>query len=109
MNTENILTALDYLLDAEQAHFEEYLENEGNEENHIYFIAKQAKADLLNQQGIADQKTIEKRGSIMFYVLVKFTSLSTQEERGAYETEAEALDEAIECLRSGYIVEMVEE
>jgi hypothetical protein len=45
----------------------------------------------------------------MFYVLVQFTSLSAQEERGAYETEAEALEEAIECLKSGYKVEIVEE
>jgi hypothetical protein len=35
--------------------------------------------------------------------------MSPQEERGAYTTEAEALEEAIECLRSGYKVELVEE
>lgn len=45
----------------------------------------------------------------MFYVLVQLTSSSKQEERGEYETEAEALAEAIECLKSGYIVELVEE
>jgi hypothetical protein len=45
----------------------------------------------------------------MYYVLVQITSRSIQEERGAYETEKEALNEAIECLRSGYIVELVEE
>ena len=45
----------------------------------------------------------------MFIVMVQLTSLSKQEERGEYETEKEALEEAIECLKSGYIVELLEE
>jgi hypothetical protein len=45
----------------------------------------------------------------MFYLYVQFTSRSQQEERGVYNTEAEALEEAIECLKSGYIVELIEE
>jgi hypothetical protein len=45
----------------------------------------------------------------MFYVYVQLSSLSKQEERGEYETEAEALAEAIECLKSGYVVELIEE
>jgi hypothetical protein len=54
-------------------------------------------------------KTLKREGLNMYYVLIQLSSLSKQEERGAYETEKEALEEAIECLRSGYIVELVEE
>jgi hypothetical protein len=48
MKTENILKALDYLLDNEHQHYLEFIEdNPENEHLHIYAIALQAKKDLL--------------------------------------------------------------
>lgn len=47
METKNILAALEYVIDNEFNHYMEHLENEGDKTEHIYYIAMQAKADLL--------------------------------------------------------------
>jgi hypothetical protein len=44
----------------------------------------------------------------MFTLYVQFTSKEPQQERGEYYTEAEALSEAIEYLKDGYIVQVLE-
>lgn len=49
MNTDNILAALEYLIDNEFKHYMEHLENMSDKTEHIYYIAMQAKADLLGE------------------------------------------------------------
>jgi cell division protein FtsB len=41
--------------------------------------------------------------------MYQITSASPQKEYGVYSTQEEALEEAIECLKDGYIVELIEE
>lgn len=49
MNYDNILKALDYLIDSEQSHYDEYMsEGDADGHNHIYIAALQGKAELLN-------------------------------------------------------------
>jgi len=45
----------------------------------------------------------------MFYLMVQITSASPQKEYGEYSTQAEALEDAVECLKDGYIVKLIEE
>lgn len=46
MNTDNIIAALNYLLDSEQGNYAEHLANEGEPSDHIYHVATQAKAEI---------------------------------------------------------------
>ena len=46
MNTDNIIAALNYLLDSEQGNYIEHLANWGEPSDHIYHVATQAKAEI---------------------------------------------------------------
>lgn len=49
MDYDNILKALDYLIDSERDHYDEYMsEGDVDGHNHIYMTALQGKAELLN-------------------------------------------------------------
>ena len=51
---------------------------------------------------------INERGSNMFYVIVR-SSIHSKAEEFEYQTEAEAIDEALKFLKRGDLVEIAEE